>query len=75
MSKVEKKLSAISEPAGPRNAIVMRLLTPQEIDVVAGAGHTQAPGSSYTQGPGTNYTQGPGTTYNQTGGGGGGHEN
>jgi|CXWL01.1.fsa_nt_gi hypothetical protein len=54
------------------NSIVMRLLTPEEIDFVSGGAHTQGIGSNHTQGPGTSYSQGPATSYTQSGGGGGG---
>lgn len=71
---IEQSMEALNEPSSGQNRVVMRLLTPEEVDVVSGAGHSQGAGSVYTQGPGTNYTQGPGTVYTQSGGG-GGHEN
>jgi hypothetical protein len=63
---IKRKLDALSvEPEEP-NSIVMRLLTEEEIDMVAGGpSHTQAPFSSYTQ-TGGNYTQDSFTSYSQT---------
>lgn len=55
-----------------KNSLIGRLLTPQEIDVVAGGTGCgiQNGGSTHTQGGGT-YTQGPSGSYGQGGSGGG----
>lgn len=59
-----------------KNALIGRLLTPQEIEVVAGGGNDLPStscgqgGSSHSQGGGT-YNQGPSGSYGQGGSGGG----
>lgn len=58
------------ENQAPKNPLVGRLLTPQEIEVVAGATSCEATGSSHSQGGGS-YTQGPTGSYGQGGTGGG----
>ena len=63
--------------AGEPNGVVMRLLTPEEIDFVSGAGeHAMGFGSSYSQsGPGS-FAQGVFSSYSQVheGPGGGGEQ-
>ncbi|MDP3803484.1 MAG: hypothetical protein U1C74_32020 [Phenylobacterium sp.] len=62
-AELEQMYGASSED---RNAVVMRLLTPEEIDFVSGAGeHAMGFGSSYAQSGSGSFAQGMFSSYAQ----------
>lgn len=74
--QAHKKLKALVGDVRPTDGpskLVGHLLTPEEVELVAGASgcgqnqsHEQGADSTYTQGAGAQYTQAEGSTYTQT---------